>query len=81
MTQELRTLLQRFPDDIELRTTLLEIVSRNGDVAGVEQLLESAPQSAGDDYQQNFESKAHQNRLSTESPCKIGKQTGQGGAH
>ncbi len=50
MTQELRTLLQRFPDDIELRTTLLEIVSRNGDVAGVEQLLESAPQSAGDDY-------------------------------
>lgn len=50
MTQELRTILLRFPDDIELRTTLLEIVSRNGDIAGVEQLLESAPQFAGEDY-------------------------------
>jgi len=50
MTEELRTLLQRFPDNIELRTTLLEIVSRNGDVAGVERLLESAPPFSGDDY-------------------------------
>ena len=50
MTAELKTLHERFPENLEVLTTLLEIISRDGDVEQVENLLEQAPANAREDY-------------------------------
>jgi tetratricopeptide (TPR) repeat protein len=50
MAEELRLLYQRFPEDIEILTSLLEIASRDGDVEAAGKLLESAPRNAVDDH-------------------------------
>ena len=50
MTTELKTLHERFPENLEVLTTLLEIISHDGDVEQVEKLLEQAPANASEDY-------------------------------
>ena len=50
MTTELKTLHDRFPENLEVLTTLLEIISRDGDLEQVEELLEQAPANAREDY-------------------------------
>ncbi|MFN9717430.1 MAG: hypothetical protein ACK58L_01980 [Planctomycetota bacterium] len=50
MSDELRHWHQQEPDNLELLTTLLEILSREGDREAVGRLLENAPLAASDDH-------------------------------
>jgi len=48
--QELRDLYQTHPDNLELLTTLLEILSRRGDRSEVGSMLENSPTAAAGDH-------------------------------
>jgi len=50
MTRELQGLHERFSEDLEILTTLLEIVAREGDVETLGQLLEKSPERSNEDY-------------------------------
>lgn len=48
--EELRALHRDFPEDLEILTTLLELISRGGDQTEVSDLLKAAPAAAAEDY-------------------------------